>query len=57
MKSKVTLGVLLWLRGLRIWCCHCSITAVVWVQSLTRELQHAVGAAKKQMKQKNPKIK
>ena len=50
-----TLRVPLWLSKLRIWHCHCggSVKPVAWVQSLTWELPHAAGVAKKQTNKKN----
>ena len=44
-----SLGALLWHRGLRIWCCHCSGLGCcrARIQSLAWELTCAAGKAKK----------
>ena len=39
----------MWFSGLRIWHCQCrgSVSAMLWVQSLSQERPHAVGVATK----------
>ena len=47
-------GILSWLRGLRIQCCHCWALVTAWVNigSLAQELLHGTGLAKRGKKKK-----